>query len=74
MHPSPRKSPGPRMATTASLPVSLTTLSFTTFLNVRHMLGGIALGENDVVSPKPDYLSPHARRVQKQFHIERRAF
>src|ERR1700687_2346711 len=27
-HPSPKKSPGPSMATTASLPVSLTTVSF----------------------------------------------
>ena len=27
--PSPKKSPGPRMATTASLPTSLTTESFT---------------------------------------------
>src|SRR6267378_8501317 len=28
-HPSPKKSPGPRIATTASFPVSLTTVSFT---------------------------------------------
>jgi hypothetical protein len=28
-HPSPKKSPGPRIATTASLPGSLTTVSLT---------------------------------------------
>jgi len=42
--PFPIKSAGPSIATTASLPTSLTTDSFySAFLNVHHTLGGIAL-------------------------------
>jgi len=72
-HLLPRNHTGPRIATTASLPVSLTTVSFhTAFLNVVDILRRIALREDSFFSFKLDNLSPETGRFEKRFHIERR--
>ena len=46
----------------------------TAFLNVHDILRGIALREDGFFSSKLGYLSPQTGRVEKQFHIESRAF
>jgi hypothetical protein len=74
-HPSPKKSPGPRIATTASLPLSLTTVSFTfTLLNVHDSFRGISLGEDGFFFSELEDLSSQAGRVEKHSHIESRTF
>src|SRR5579859_1292131 len=68
---SPKKSPGPRIDTTASFPDSLTTVSFTPpFLKVHDVLRGLTLYKQDLLFLKAPYLSPQTDRVQKCLRIE----
>ena len=51
-HPSPKKSPGPSIATTASRPVFDSTDSLTPpDLNVQDVVAGVALREDGLASP-----------------------
>jgi hypothetical protein len=71
-HPSPKKSPGPRIATTAGL-IHHSKLH-AAVLNVHDGFGGITLREDRFSSSKCVYFSAQTGRVEEQFHIENRDF
>ena len=70
-HPSPKKSPGPSIATTASLPVFESTDSFTPpVLDVHDALAAVALREDRLVSPVFHDLFREAGRIEKRLRVE----
>ena len=61
-HPSPKKSPGPRIATTASLPELIDHRKLhAAFLNVHDVLRGIALREDGFFSSELGNFSAESR-------------
>jgi hypothetical protein len=72
MQPSPKKSPGPNIATTASLPEPLTTDNFTPpFCNLHYRFCRLTLGINGFVSAVFHHFSRHAGSIEKLLGIKR---
>src|SRR5258708_25116679 len=70
-HPSPKKSPVPRTATTASFPCSETTVFLTLpTMNVKNRIRGFALRVDNLVLPIIGNGSPPVYFRQKYFGIE----
>jgi hypothetical protein len=71
MHPSPKKSLGPNIATTASFPDPFTTDNFhCAFLDVHHIVRGIALRIDGFAFPIVDDLSRHSRGIKEGLGVE----
>jgi hypothetical protein len=71
-HPSPKKSPVPRIATTASFPCSeMTVFLDLAALNVENRIRGFALRVNNLILPVIGNGSPAVYFREKYFGIER---
>ncbi len=71
MQPSPKKSPGPNIATTSSLPEPLTTDNFTPPFCTYYRLRGITLGVNGFISAIFHDFSGYAGSIEKRLRVER---
>jgi hypothetical protein len=72
-HPSPRKSPGPKIAMTASLPTSETTLRLhLAFLDIEDGVRPVALRENHLILGVVGNRPALANLSQKELGIENR--
>ena len=75
MQPSPKKSPGPMIASTASLPFSeVTVILALPLLQIIDRVGGVALREDDVIGAKLHVRPAGADSGQKFLGIERESF
>ena len=70
--PSPKKSPGPRTATTASLPCSETTVFDLATLNIENCIRRVALREDNLILSVVVNASATVFFGQKNFGIERK--
>jgi hypothetical protein len=69
-HPSPKKSPAPRMATTASLPCRRDQDLDLALLDVEHRIGGRALLKNDPIRLEGGNASTAIKRGEKHVWVE----